>query len=151
MSLNIPVYRAKKIDSDEYITGFLVPLNIGFHRTSRRYQIVPSLNVMDTFTNRTEFESEYKIDLSTLSINFPDMLDSENNPIFASLSEDGKGGDNYLYTMDDADTESYTFYFDKKLNSVCIMYISSKEFAEYLSEINEDEDFKRYKAIGIQI
>jgi len=28
----------------------------------------------------------------TRSINFEDMLDSENNPIFASLSERGKGG-----------------------------------------------------------
>jgi len=34
-----------------------------------------------------------EIDPSTLSINFPDMLDLEGTKIFASLSEDGKGGD----------------------------------------------------------
>jgi len=33
-------------------------------------------------------------DESTRSINLSDMLDSEGTKIFASLSEDGKGGDN---------------------------------------------------------
>ena len=33
------------------------------------------------------------IDISTLAIHFPDMLDSQGNKIFASLSENGKGGD----------------------------------------------------------
>ena len=31
--------------------------------------------------------------IHTLSINFPNMLDSQGNKIFASLQEDGKGGD----------------------------------------------------------
>jgi len=35
----------------------------------------------------------YPCDYSTRSINFEDMLDSKNNPIFASFSESGKGGD----------------------------------------------------------
>jgi len=35
----------------------------------------------------------YPCDYSTRSINFEDMLDSENNPIFVSLSKSGKGGD----------------------------------------------------------
>ena len=30
--------------------------------------------------------------LDTLSINFPDMMDSQGNKIFASLQEDGRGG-----------------------------------------------------------
>ena len=33
------------------------------------------------------------IDISTLSIHFHDMLDSQGNKIFASLQENGKGGD----------------------------------------------------------
>ena len=47
----------------------------------------------------------YPCDYSTRSINFEDMLDSENNHIFASLSESGKGGDVTKYG---------TIYFDFK-------------------------------------
>lgn len=36
----------------------------------------------------------YEVEESTRSINFEDMLDKNNKPIFASLSEDGIGGDN---------------------------------------------------------
>ena len=37
--------------------------------------------------------SNYKVDRTTRSINIEDMIDSQGNKIFASLSEDGKGGD----------------------------------------------------------
>ena len=44
-------------------------------------------------TNSMHGLSETRIDETTLAINFPDMLDSESTKIFASLSEDGRGGD----------------------------------------------------------
>ncbi len=79
MKAQIPVYRAKKIDSDEYVEGFLCDYNNQtFNKIS--YYIFKDHNKM--FYN--------KIDPTTLAINFPDMKDSEDNPIFASLSEDGK-------------------------------------------------------------
>lgn len=75
----IPIYRAKKIDSDEYVYGFLTwDSEFGVERIIQK-------EVVGT--------SRHCIDKSTLAIHFPDMLDSDGNKIFASLSEDGRGGD----------------------------------------------------------
>lgn len=71
----IPIYRAKKIDSDEYVEGW--------------YSDEPDMG-----THYIRFYAlNYEIDPSTLAIHFPDMIDSEGTKIFVSLSEDGKGGD----------------------------------------------------------
>ena len=83
--MNIPIFRAKKKDSDEYVEGYyhsyrdnIVSDDIVFHR------IVQKDKPLYRF---------YDIDPTTLAIHFPDMLDSQGNKIFASLNEDGKGGD----------------------------------------------------------
>lgn len=91
--MNIPIYRAKKIDSDEYVVGYL-------HSETLDYT-PPSKEGKDNYgTKEEEFfimsKNSYNngcIDPSTLAIHFPDMLDSNDKPIFASLSESGKGGD----------------------------------------------------------
>ena len=70
----IPIYRAKKIDSDEYVEGFLS-------------------NFKTAFIVELDTQTPFTIDPSTLAIHFPDMIDSDGTKIFASLSEDGKGGD----------------------------------------------------------
>ena len=44
---------------------------------------------------------------NTKAIHFEDMLDSDNNPIFASLSENGKGGDMFLF-----DNEVFIIWLD---------------------------------------
>lgn len=121
--MNIPIYRAKKIDSDEYVEGYYYPqkdwetkcLKCGSLNTESTSCIIAGENakcldcgehsyfhddnwhhayqgklrhfITDNENNKTE------IDSITLAIHFPDMLDSEGNKIFASLSEDGKGGD----------------------------------------------------------
>jgi hypothetical protein len=72
--MNIPIYRAKEIDSDEYVEGYLLSSN-------------GNEMIRDTFMNI------HIVSSSTIAIHFPDMLDSQGNKIFASLSEDGKGGD----------------------------------------------------------
>lgn len=54
------------------------------------------------------FKKWVECDESTRSINFEDMLDSENNPIFASLSEDGKGGD-----IIEKDKSKNTLFFNR--------------------------------------
>lgn len=86
--MNIPIYRAKKIDSDEYVIGFYSSAYDIHH------YIITHLGV-DTKANLVYQMSTdiHKIDPTTLAIHFPDMLDSQGNKIFASLSEDGKGGD----------------------------------------------------------
>ena len=71
--MNIPIYRAKKIDSDEYVVG---------RKDSRKDNILYVKNADVLYI---------KIDTSTISINFPDMVDSKNIPIFASLNKDRKG------------------------------------------------------------
>lgn len=85
---NLPIYRAERIDSDEYVEGYYASAY------DINHYIIDHLGV-DTKTNTVYSMSTdlYKIDTTTLAIHFPGMLDSQGNKIFASLSEDGKGGD----------------------------------------------------------
>jgi len=73
----IPIYRAKKLNSDEWVEGYCYADD--YTRNIVNYDVDEPFNT--------------EIDQSTLSIHFSNMLDSNNNKIFASLSEDGKGGD----------------------------------------------------------
>ncbi len=81
--MNIPIYRAKKIGSDKYEIGFLLNNMIV---TAYEQEVKRDGIYWKSITTS-------KIDPATLAIHFPDMLDSQGNKIFASLSEDGKGGD----------------------------------------------------------
>ena len=124
--MKIPIYRAKKIDSDEYIQGYF------FRRWIDGYILWGTVN---------DKPEEIRVDTSTLSINFPAMLDSEGNKIFASLSEDGKGGD--------------IFYLgDKRLNYIALIHNNSlmaKQENTYGSLIGQGyAECKLWKVIGIQ-
>lgn len=101
-AMNIPIFRAKDIDTSRYFEGLLTKDDFG------NYAI--QIEVDD------EFECDYAlylIDPSTLAIHSPDMLASDSDRllpngekdlrIFASLSEDGKGGDIIRYE-DEYDT-----------------------------------------------
>lgn len=88
MNTKIPIYRAKKIDSHEYVIGYLGQYDDG------NYWIKPlPFNIGGIVISSTGGKNWSDIDITTLSIHFPYMLDSKGNEIFASLSEDGKGGD----------------------------------------------------------
>ena len=76
--INLPIYRAKKIDSDEYVVGWYSS---------------PIIIEGKTYLSITNKDGEYRIDTTTLSIHFSDMLDSQGNEIFASLQKNGRGGD----------------------------------------------------------
>ena len=104
--INLPIFRAKKIDSDEYVIGWYSS---------------PIIIEGKTYLSITNKDGEYRIDTTTLSIHFPDMLDSQGNEIFASLQEDGKGGD--VCSVDDyiygglngvAIYQNYGFRIDRK-------------------------------------
>ena len=127
-NINIPIYRAKKIDSDEYVIGFYSSAYDIHH------YIITHLGV-DTKANLVYQMSTdiHKIDPTTLAIHFPDMLDSQGNKIFASLSEDGKGGD----IMKDDDYYGIAKYKDSRF--VC-------EY-ENVEECLYEENFE---VIGIQ-
>ena len=83
--IEIPIYRAKKIDSDEYVIGY-------FYQPT--YFIIDGGKIICHRTYET-----FSIDVTTLAIHFNDMTDSQVNKIFASLSEDGKGGDILEWTI----------------------------------------------------
>ena len=81
----------KKIDGVWYAIGFYdckreVKTYLGDWETTHLVLIRKSTAILEV--NTAEI-----IDISTLSIHFPDMLDSQRNKIFASLQKDGKGGD----------------------------------------------------------
>ncbi len=80
--INLPIYRAFSETFDKYILG------IPYFSDGRYYMLVDDCN-----KNNNIGSGSYPIDETTLSIHFPDMLDSKGNKIFASLQEDGKGGD----------------------------------------------------------
>jgi hypothetical protein len=102
----IPIYRAKKIDSDEYyeFESFFTYKNYYFAISKIINQKIDGMfsTVMIPLTQ--------KIDPSTLAIHFHDMLDSQGNKIFASLSKDGKGGD----TMRDDEYYGIAKYKDSR-------------------------------------
>ena len=121
--INLPIFRAKKLDSDEYVEGYLEQ-----HNKSDFYiSLMP--NEIDA----------YKIDISTLSIHFPDMLDSEGNKIFASLQEDGKGGDI---------TDKGICMYISKYHQFRI--ITNIETMNWLEITRKDLDNYSLKIIGIQ-
>ena len=78
----IPIFRAFSETFDKYILG------VPYFSDGRYYMLVDDSN-----KNNNIGSGSYPIDETTLSIHFPDMLDSQGNKIFASLQEDGKGGD----------------------------------------------------------
>ena len=103
----IPIFRAKTIKQDyneweEYqelkkIDG--VWYAIGFYDCKREVKTylgdweTTHLILIRKSTVISEVKTAEIIDISTLSIHFPDMMDSQGNKIFASLQEDGRGGD----------------------------------------------------------
>ena len=107
--INLPIYRAKKIDSDKYVKGCLVRADDYDADVDEDQVIYFIMEKMENYRTSEiwDFVQNSRIDPATLSIHFPDMLDSQGNKIFASLQEDGKGGD-ILFDME----YEYTLSFD---------------------------------------
>ena len=77
--INLPIYRGLKLGTEnEYVMGWYSS---------------PIIIEGKTYLSITNKEGEYRIDTTTLSIHFSDMLDSQGNEIFASLQKNGRGGD----------------------------------------------------------
>ena len=113
--MSIPIFRAKKIDNDEYVEGDL--FNDGQYIISKsdfNNYILESINhirndiltkdciqekcknehmLLEKMLNKLlvneRLEHIFEIDPTTLSIHFPDILDSQGNKIFTSLQEFG--------------------------------------------------------------
>ena len=132
--MNMPTYRAKKIDSDEYIEGdlfarkFIITISILNKKILSAIKHIEedvlSCNINENCKNEhielkdmltkliynERLEHITEIDPTTLAIHFPDMLDSQGNKIFASLSASGKGGD----IMNDDEYYGIAKYLDCK-------------------------------------
>ena len=97
METQIPEYRAKKIDSDDYVKGYLTSCK--------------SIYEKDYYITKGHNHPIIEIDPSTLAIHFPDMIDSEGTRIFASLSEDGTGGDRFNAEPEEVEDCMFTVIF----------------------------------------
>lgn len=110
--------RAKSIYSDEYFISKDIKFDLG---------------LMYLRVNNQWRECEE----STRSINLDDMLDSQGNKIFASLSEDGKGGD--VCINPDYELNKYIFIYN----------LNSFEFGiSLLKDIDTDVDSWEYSPLN---
>ena len=112
--INLPIFRAKRIDSNEYVIGYLLQDCFGFY-------IIQTDNALRCESLNNE---SIEINPATLAIHFPDMIDSQGNKIFASLQEYGKGGD--VFKDEDGHKVvvkyqnkqiTYRYYFNEKLGA----------------------------------
>lgn len=115
--------RAKAIDGTG---GYIVSQSIKFENEKMFLYSIP-------------FRQWVECDESTRSINLDDMLDSQGNKIFASLSEDGKGGDI---------TNKGICLYESKYNQFRI--ITNLKTRTWLEITRKDLDSYPIKAIGIQ-
>ena len=124
MRTNIPIFRAKKIDSDEYVMGWYSS---------------PIIIEGKTYLSITNKDGEYRIDPTTLSIHFPNMLDSQGNEIFASLQEDGKGGD----IITDGEYDFVVIFNGNKFD---LMFVEDNTFTKF----NEWDDWNLFNKKGVK-
>ena len=115
--LLIPTYRAKSNErKNTYVEGLLIGID-------------EELNLC-TIRTKDDYIGGEICYLHTLSINFPDIIDREGNKIFASLQEDGKGGDiieTELKRVCTVKYKEYFFYADNKdYHCNCFGFIHSK-------------------------
>ena len=139
--IEIPIYRAKKIDSNEYIVGYYSP--------DKNYQEhIHTIFYFDTGDFNVDRKTITQIDQTTLAIHFPNMLDGQKNKIFASLSEDGKGGD--VVTHPDYGDNKYILIYDKDRFEVGIKLIEIDEKGCWEYSPLQEEELELFEAIGIQ-
>ena len=114
--INLPIYRAKSNErKNTYVEGLLIGVD-------------EELNLC-TIRTKDDYIGGEVCYLHTLSINFPDILDSQGNKIFASLQEDGKGGDIIETELKRVCTVKYKEYFfyadNKEYHCNCFGFIHS--------------------------
>lgn len=153
--MNIPIYRAKTINQDyneweeceqlKRIDGIWYA--IGFYDCKREIKTylgdweITHLILIRKSTSISEVSTAEIIDISTLAIHFPDMLDSQGNKIFASLSEDGKGGDVLYYKSKIDLVTKTTVYFE---NYRLITHSKGE------NTFRDKESLSKFEVIGIK-
>lgn len=128
-NIHPPLYRAKESYTGKYIEGYLTP----YCPTQR--------NDYDDWYIITSSGRIVQIDPTTLAIHHQGMLDSEDNKIFASLSDDGLGGDIFQGASEELYKKSATEYFYIFTDSKLKMYMEFNGKLEYI------ETKKLYKKV----
>ena len=128
MKTNIPIFRAKRLYSDEYVFG--VPRQ----DSKGTYEMI--INVVEDGIFGV-IQRYIKVD--TISIHFPDMIDSQGNKIFASLQEDGKGGD----IITDGEYDFVVIFNGNKFD---LMFVEDNTFTKF----NEWEDWNLFNKKGVK-
>ena len=89
ININIPIFRSYELDTAFLIEGSYIKEN-GFYMNNT----IPDYNKPVVRHKICDEDGIYhEVSKDYLAIHFPDMLDSQGNKIFASLSASGKGGD----------------------------------------------------------
>lgn len=147
LEINVPVYRAKKIDRDKWVEGYLIKsYNKYFIANDKASKICDSEGgTVLGYDITYEYADAFEIDPTTLAIHFPSMISSEGKKIFASLSEDGKGGD--CTFMQNGYNE--TFCWDS-LNGCIVLKSRNYECRCFRNGCRNETNFNTYKIIGIQ-
>ena len=137
MELNIPIFRAKKMGTDEYIEGIGIDDNIMVEYISQRNYC--SEHIAETS----------EIDLSTLSIHFPNILAEDSDVynsngekdlrLFASLEEFGKGGD----IVTDGEYDFVVIFNGRSFN---LMFVKDNTFIKF----NGWDNLIKFTKKGIQ-
>lgn len=146
--MNIPIYRAKMIDSNKYVDGYYFhqewtgnyPNEDAEEREEEIKHFICGFTTHDIWDDEEgyfKFMGLNEIDSTTLAIHFPDMLDSQGNKIFASLQEDGKGGDIVKYKG-----REYSFGYKKEYFKVGLLNFRGWQLTT--------SDLLKVKKIGIQ-
>ena len=138
MELNIPIFRAKKMDSDDYVEGIGIEDN----------------TLIEYIFQRSSYSSEHiaetsEIDLSTLSIHFPNILAEDSDVynsngekdlrLFASLEEFGKGGD----IVTDGEYDFVVIFNGRSFN---LMFVKDNTFIKF----NGWDNLIKFTKKGIQ-
>ncbi len=93
--MNLPIYRAKRLDGNDWIEGYLLPPTVLDH-----IKLMTSTPIGNGFFNQS-----CTVCPKTLSIHFPNMIDKNGKRFFASLSSNAEdkllGGDYGRYKMPD--------------------------------------------------
>ena len=160
----IPIFRANRLDSDEYIIGDLFDGKYIIAKSELNRYISEALkhirediltkdcisaecknehHLLNKMLNKLlvneRLEHIYEIDPTTLSIHFPDILDSQGNKIFASLQEDGKGGD----IITDGEYDFVVIFNGNKFD---LMFVEDNTFTKF----NEWDDWNLFNKKGVK-
>ena len=134
--MNIPIYRAKRKDTGEWVEGYYYPYENGEHFI---YETGESTN--GTFQDRHS-----EIYPETLAIHFPDILDKNGEKIWASLSNTDVGGS----TVDGwAETNALVTYRYSNIVAVYEPMCHAEREGEPRYDIVDNEYIKKIKVTGI--